>query len=39
MRAEAQNTVEAIEKSLELLGQRLDLETVEHRIEEFNARV
>ncbi len=39
MRAEAQNTVEAIEKSLELLGQRLNLETVEHRLEEFNARV
>ncbi len=39
MRAEAQNSVEAIRKSLSLLGQRLDLETVDHRLEEFNARV
>ena len=37
MRAEAQNTVEAIEKSLALLRQRMDWETVPHRIEEFNA--
>ena len=39
MRAETQNTVDKIGKSLELLGQRLDLETVQHRLEEFNARV
>ena len=39
MRAEMQNTVEAIEGSLHLLGQRLDLDTVQHRLEEFNARV
>ncbi len=39
MRAEAQNTVQAIEKSLGLLRQRMDWETAEHRLEEFNARV
>ena len=39
MRADTQNTVAKIETSLELLGQRLDLETVQHRLEEFNARV
>jgi peptide chain release factor 2 len=39
MRAEIQNTVEAIRKSLTLLGQRMDLETADHRLEEFNARV
>ena len=39
MRAETQNTVEAIENSLELLRQRMDWETSTHRLEEFNARV
>lgn len=39
MRAEIQNTVEAIEKSLALLAQRMDHETALHRLEEFNARV
>jgi peptide chain release factor 2 len=39
MRAETQNTVEAIEKSLGLLAQRLDYETAPYRLEEFNARV
>ena len=39
MRAEMQNTVEAIEKSLALLAQRMDRETAPHRLEEFNARV
>ncbi|MBS9718623.1 peptide chain release factor 2 [Pseudohalocynthiibacter aestuariivivens] len=39
MRADTQNAVEAIEKSLALLKQRLDWETAEHRLEEFNARV
>ncbi|WP_050931273.1 peptide chain release factor 2 [Aestuariivita boseongensis] len=39
MRAEAQNTVAEIEKSLELLAQRMDWETAQHRLEEFNARV
>ncbi len=39
MRAEMQNTVEAIEKSLNLLAQRMDRETAPHRLEEFNARV
>ncbi len=39
MRAEIQNAVEAIEKSLELLAQRMDRETAPHRLDEFNARV
>ncbi|WP_171174246.1 peptide chain release factor 2 [Ruegeria sp. HKCCD8929] len=39
MRAETQNIVSDIEKSLELLAQRLDYETAPHRLEEFNARV
>ncbi|MFT4962379.1 MAG: peptide chain release factor 2 [Paracoccaceae bacterium] len=39
MRAETQNTVAEIEKSLNLLGQRMDRETAPHRLEEFNARV
>ncbi|QFT63456.1 peptide chain release factor 2 [Roseivivax sp. THAF30] len=39
MRAEAEQNVERIEKSLALLAQRLDWETAEHRLEEFNARV
>jgi peptide chain release factor 2 len=39
MRADAQNAVTKIKKSLALLKQRLDWETVQHRVEEFNARV
>ena len=39
MRADAQNTVDEIQKSLELLKQRLDWETAPYRLEEFNARV
>ncbi|MDF1855873.1 peptide chain release factor 2 [Pseudooceanicola sp.] len=39
MRAEAQNIVAEIEKSLTLIGQRMGLETASHRLEEFNARV
>ncbi|MAX74269.1 MAG: peptide chain release factor 2 [Nioella sp.] len=39
MRAETQSHIEKIRKSLELLGQRMDLETASHRLEEFNARV
>ncbi|TQS72489.1 peptide chain release factor 2 [Rhodobacteraceae bacterium] len=39
MRAETQNIVDQIKKSLELLGQRMDLETTPHRIEEFNAMI
>ena len=39
MRAEAQNTADQISKSLELLAQRLNVETAQHRLEEFNARV
>ncbi|KAF0677629.1 peptide chain release factor 2 [Profundibacterium mesophilum] len=39
MRAETQNTVQAIEKSLTLLRQRMDWETAPHRLEEFNAMV
>lgn len=37
MRAEIQNTVAKIEKSVALLKQRLDWETAPHRLEEFNA--
>ncbi|MCK0138546.1 peptide chain release factor 2 [Aliiroseovarius sp. F47248L] len=36
MRAEAQNNVDAIEKSLALLRQRIGWDTAEHRLEEFN---
>ncbi|MEX0307508.1 MAG: peptide chain release factor 2 [Ruegeria sp.] len=39
MRAETQNIVVEIEKSLELLAQRMDYETAPYRLEEFNARV
>src|SRR6056297_291515 len=39
MRAETQNSVEKIEKSLDLLAQRMDWQTASHRLEEFNARV
>ena len=39
MRAEIQNIAAEIEKSLELLRQRMDWQTVPHRLEEFNARV
>jgi len=39
MRAEAQNTIEAIRKSLTLIGQRMNRDTADHRLEEFNAMV
>ncbi|MDO7630314.1 MAG: peptide chain release factor 2, partial [Loktanella sp.] len=39
MRADTQNSVDAIEKSLALLAQRLNYETAPYRLEEFNARV
>ena len=39
MRAEIQTVVADIEKSLELLRQRMDWETAQYRLEEFNARV
>ena len=39
MRAETQNNVDAIQKSLELLRQRMDWDTAQFRLEEFNARV
>ncbi|WP_273521334.1 peptide chain release factor 2 [Rhodosalinus sediminis] len=39
MRAEAQNAVDEIEKSLALLRQRMDWETAAHRLEEYDARV
>ena len=39
MRAEIQTLVSEIETSLELLRQRMDWETAQHRLEEFNARV
>jgi peptide chain release factor 2 len=38
MRAEIQNVVTEIEKSLELVRQRMDIETAPYRLEEFNAR-
>ena len=37
MRAELQNIVEKIKKSLVLLAQRMDLDSANHRLEEFNA--
>ncbi|MGR3466325.1 MAG: peptide chain release factor 2 [Shimia sp.] len=37
MRAETQAHVEKIEKSLELLGQRMGIDTAAHRMEEFDA--
>ncbi|SEM85302.1 bacterial peptide chain release factor 2 (bRF-2) [Pseudorhodobacter antarcticus] len=39
MRAETLSNVETIRKSLSLLGQRMDLETAPHRLEEFNAMI
>ena len=39
MRAETQNNVDAITKSLKLLAQRMDLETAGHRLEEFDAMI
>jgi peptide chain release factor 2 len=37
MRAELENIVKAVRKSLTLLGQRMDVETAQHRLDEFNA--
>jgi peptide chain release factor 2 len=39
MRSETQNHVDAIAKSLKLLGQRMDIATAPHRLEEFNAHL
>ena len=39
MRADIQNMVSEINKSLDLLRQRMGWDTVHHRLEEFNARV
>ena len=39
MRAETQSHVEAIRKSLALLAQRMDRETADYRLEEFNAMI
>ncbi len=39
MRAETQNHIDAIQKSLKLLSQRMDAETAPHRLEEFNALI
>ncbi|MFN3823826.1 MAG: peptide chain release factor 2 [Pseudorhodobacter sp.] len=39
MRAETQSHIETIRKSLTLLGQRMNLETAPHRLEEFNAMI
>lgn len=37
MRAETENHIAQIQKTIDLLAQRLNLETAEHRMEEFNA--
>ncbi len=37
MRSETQGHIDAIRKSLTLLGQRMDIETAPHRLEEFDA--
>ena len=39
MRAETQGHIEQITKSLRLLAQRMDLPTIDHRLEEFNAMI
>ncbi|TRW97671.1 peptide chain release factor 2 [Paracoccus sp. M683] len=39
MRAETQATIDAIRKSLTLLGQRMDWDTAPHRLEEMNAMI
>ena len=39
MRAETQDNIEAIEKTLKLLAQRMDWETAPHRLEEFDAMI
>ena len=39
MRAETQNTIDAIRKSPRLLAQRMDWETAPHRLEEMNAMI
>jgi len=39
MRAEIENTVVSIRKSLDLLKQRMDWETSSHRLEEFDAMI
>ena len=39
MRADIENLVASIEKTLELLRQRMDWDTASSRLEEFNARV
>ncbi|MEM9756950.1 MAG: PCRF domain-containing protein, partial [Pseudomonadota bacterium] len=39
MRAETLAHIEKVQRSLDLLGQRMDLDTAQHRLEEFNARV
>ena len=39
MRAETLNSIAAIEKSIRLVGQRMNWATAKYRLEEFNARV
>lgn len=39
MRAETQSHIDQITKSLRLLGQRMDLPSIDHRLEEFNAMI
>lgn len=39
MRAETQGHIDQITKSMRLLAQRMDLPTIDHRLEEFNAMI
>lgn len=39
MRAETQSTIEAIQRTLTLLGQRMDVDTAPHRLEEMDAMI
>ena len=39
MRAETLNSIASIEKSIRLVGQRMNWDTAKYRLEEFNARV
>ena len=39
MRAETQGHIDQITKSLRLLAQRMDMPTIDHRLEEFNAMI
>ena len=39
MRADAENAAQAVRKSLALLAKRMDWDTAQHRLEEFNAMI